>query len=110
MIGNVFMALARNFLADHEINSHFAARRVRKHVSKHRNQRNMKRGRCIIADNSSFKKRMRSADGFSEVKLSPARKREHWHAARRQMWNDISLLVDNLAKDRERRRLMRLDV
>ena len=107
MIGKVFNYLARNFLTDTEITSRFTLNRRMRPTSKHRNQRNMKRGRCIIADNSSFMKRMRSTDGFAEVKISPARKREHWHAARRQMWNDISLLVDNLAKDRERRRLMR---
>lgn len=108
MIGNVFSYLARHFLDDSEIRHHFAMRRAAKHVSKHRNQRTLKRGRCFIADNSSIMKRMRSPDGFADVKISPARKRQHWHASMRRMWADISTLVTDLEKDRERRRMMKL--
>ena len=107
MIGNVFSYLARNFLTDTEITSRFRLR-APKHVSKHRNQRNMQRGRCYVADNSSVMKRMRAVDGFKSVKISPARKREHWHSAKRWAWNAISQLATDLEKDRERRRLMRL--
>lgn len=107
MIGKLFGALASAFLTDGEIVQHIAAVRSRRHVSKHRNQRNMKRGRCFIAANSSIMKRMRSTDGFAEVKISPARRREHWGAYMRAAWAEISSLADRLERDRERRRFMR---
>jgi hypothetical protein len=108
VIGNIFKHLTRHFLSDEEIISRFALSRKTIPVSKHRNQRNMTRGRCVIAENSSFMKRMRVVDGFVFVKpLTPARRRAHWHAKMRQRWADISKLVTDLEKDRERRRLMR---
>ena len=107
MIGNVFSYLARHFLTDAQITARFSLR-GKTPVSKHANQRTMKRGRCYIAANSSFMKRMRSPDGFADVKISPARRREHWSATKRWMWAEISNLVTDLAKDRERRRMMRL--
>lgn len=107
MIGRVFNFLARHFLTDAEIVNRFALSRRTRPLSKHRNQRNMKRGRCYVANNSSIMKRMRAVDGFAEVKISPTRRREHWSAYMRAAWNDIRELGDKLEQDRIRRRLMR---
>ncbi|KRR22142.1 hypothetical protein [Bradyrhizobium retamae] len=113
MIGNVFNYLARNFLSDAQIIGHFTTKRPPARVSKHRNQRNLKLGRCYIADNSGIKKRMRAerrdeATGFADVIITPKRRREFWNATKRWAWADISKLAIDLEKDRERRRLMRL--
>lgn len=103
---NVFSYLASHFLTAGELNAWRSP--TGKHTSKHANQRNLKRGRCYIAANSSIMKRARSTDGFAEVKISPARRRQHWSAYMRAQWACISKLSTDLEKDRERRRLMRL--
>jgi hypothetical protein len=110
MIGRVFAALARNALSDKDIVAHLTLRHTTPHVSKHRQyDKDGKRipGNRRLAENSSIKKRMRVGE-FTEVKMTPARRREFWHASFRQKWQDISTLADKLTKDRERRRLMRL--
>jgi hypothetical protein len=110
MIGRTFMALARMGVSDTELLGHLALLRTRPHVSKHRQyDKNGKHipGARTLADNSSLKKRMRVGE-FKEVKMTPARRRQFWHASFRQKWDSISDLATKLEKDRERRRLMRL--
>lgn len=105
MIGRFFMSLARNALSDTELLQHLAVRRAAPLRSKHHSSRAFK-GKRIVTEHSSLKKRMRVGE-FTEVKMTPARKREFWHAAMRQRWNDIRNFATDLEKDRERRRLMR---
>ncbi|OSI20094.1 hypothetical protein [Bradyrhizobium canariense] len=110
MIGRTFMALARVGLGDTELLQHLALRRAAApHVSKHRQyDKDGKRipGKRRITEHSSLKKLMRVGE-FKPVKMTPARRREFWHAAMRWRWNDIRNLATDLEKDRERRRLMR---
>lgn len=101
---NGMFAGALGFLTDAEIINRFALQANGKPVSK---RRAPFQGKRVIAENSSIKKRMRSVDGFAEVKISPARRRKHWHATKRWAWRAISTLATDLEKDRERRRLMR---
>jgi hypothetical protein len=103
MIGRVFAALARNALSDTDIRQHFALRAASKPVSK---RSKPFQGKRRLAENSSIKKRMRVGE-FTEVKMTPARRREFWHASLRWKWQDIRNLATDLEKDRERRRLMR---
>jgi hypothetical protein len=110
MIGKVFMALARNALSDKDIVSHLTLRHTTPHVSKHRQyDKDGKHipGKRRVTEHSSIKKLMRVGE-FKEVKMTPARRREFWHASFRQKWDSISDLATKLEKDRERRRLMRL--
>jgi hypothetical protein len=110
MIGRTFMALARQGLSDIELLGHLAMLRTKPHVSKHRRWTADGKyipGKRTITEYSSLKKRMRVGE-FAEVKMTPARRREFWHAAMRWRWNDIRNLANDLEKDRERRRLMRL--
>jgi hypothetical protein len=109
MIGRIFMSLARNALSDTQLLQHLALKRSAPHVSKHRQyDKDGKRipGKRTITEHSSLKKRMRVGE-FKEVKMTPARRREFWHASLRSKWNDIRSLATDLEKDRERRRLMR---
>ncbi len=114
MIGNIGRYLAARFMTDAQIMSRVAVQQRPVHISKHRQYNHNGKwiaGKQTIADDSSIMKRMRrarrSGDGFAEVKLTPARRREHWHAFKRWAWADISKLATDLEKDRERRRLMR---
>lgn len=101
------MTAATRLLTDEQLIKQFMSLQT-KHVSRHYNQRRHGGGAQTISEYSSIKKRMRAVNGFTEVKLSPARKRQHWHSHLRNAWNSISQLATDLEKDRERRRMMRL--
>lgn len=106
MIGRIFMALARNALSDTQLLQHLAIRRAAPLHSKHHRSRAFK-GKRTITEHSSLKKILRVGE-FKAVNMTPARRREFWHASMRQRWNDIRNLANDLEKDRERRRLMRI--
>jgi hypothetical protein len=107
MIGRLFMRLARTSLTNSEMLRHLMINATAvDRGSKHHHRRAFN-GKRRLTEHSSLKKRMRVGE-FKEGKLSPARKREFWHAAMRQRWNDISNLATKLEKDRARRTFMRL--